>query len=82
MWRTPQGMLGFVGLSALLYAFLDPTFGLSLTSLATLIGIGIGLTVVLVSYGVPLALMARERSASGSPPEPCRRRSSSPSGAC
>ena len=30
VWRTPLGIVGFVALSALLYAFLDPTFGFSL----------------------------------------------------
>jgi hypothetical protein len=61
IWRTPQGMVGFVLLSALLYAFLDPTFGFSLVSLATLAGLAIGLAIVLLAYGLPLVLMSRNR---------------------
>ncbi len=61
VWRTPLGMVGFVLLSALLYAFLDPTFGFSLNSLATYAGLVIGLFVVLVAYGLPLVIAARGR---------------------
>jgi len=59
IWRTPQGMLLFVLLTALLYAFLDPTFGFSLLSLATLAGLALGLFVVLIAYGAPLVAFAR-----------------------
>jgi hypothetical protein len=59
LWRTPLGIVGFIVLSALLYAFLDPTFGFSLTSLATLIGLAVGLLVILVAYGGPLAVFSR-----------------------
>jgi hypothetical protein len=59
LWRTPLGILGFVLLTALLYAFLDPTFGFSLESLATLAGLSLGLFVVLLAYGVPLLVLAR-----------------------
>jgi len=59
VWRTPLGILGFIVLSALLYSFLDPTFGLSLNSLATFLGLSIGLFVILVAYGLPLILFAR-----------------------
>jgi hypothetical protein len=61
IWRTPQGMLVFVLISGLLYAFLDPTFGLSLRSLATYIGLVIGLLVVLLTYGLPLVYFAQNR---------------------
>ena len=57
-------MLGFIGLSALLYSFLDPTFGLSLSSLATFVGLALGLVVVLLAYGLPLLFFARSRSQS------------------
>ncbi len=60
-WRTPLGIAGFIVVTALLYAFLDPTFGLSLTSLATFAGLAIGLFVVLLAYGLPLMLVARSR---------------------
>jgi len=59
LWSTPLGILGFVLLSALLYAFLDPTFGFSLTSMATFVGLAIGLFIVLAAYGVPLIAFAR-----------------------
>jgi hypothetical protein len=59
LWRTPQGMLLFVLLTALLYAFLDPTFGFSLLSLATLAGLALGLFVVVIAYGAPLVAFAR-----------------------
>jgi hypothetical protein len=59
VWRTPLGVLGFIVLSALLYSFLDPTFGLSINSLATFVGLAIGLLVILVAYGAPLVLFAR-----------------------
>ena len=59
VWRTPLGILGFVVLSAILYAFLDPTFGFSLTSLATVLGLAIGLLVILVAYGTPLVFFSR-----------------------
>jgi hypothetical protein len=58
-WSTPLGIAGFVMLSALLYAFLDPTFGFSLTSVATFLGLASGLFVVLAAYGVPLLAFAR-----------------------
>jgi hypothetical protein len=54
-------MLVFVLISGLLYAFLDPTFGLSLRSLATYIGLVIGLLVVLLTYGLPLIYFAQNR---------------------
>jgi hypothetical protein len=61
-WRSPLGILGFVCVSALLYAFLDPTFGVSLESLGELIGLAIGLLVILVAYGVPLILFSIRHS--------------------
>lgn len=61
LWRTPQGMAIFVLGSALVYAFLDPTFGISLVSLATVAGLALGLFVVLLAYGLPLYLAARSR---------------------
>lgn len=60
-WRTPQGLVLFVVASALLYGFLDPTFGLSLTSLATFAGLALGLLVVLAAYGLPLLIFARSQ---------------------
>ncbi len=59
VWRTPLGILAFIVLSAVLYAFLDPTLGFNLTSLATVLGLALGLLVILVAYGAPLVLFAR-----------------------
>ena len=61
LWHTPLGIFGFVLLSALLFAFLDPTFGFSLTSVATFAGLAVGLFIVLAAYGVPLVLLARRQ---------------------
>jgi hypothetical protein len=58
-WRSPLRIAGFVLLTALLYAFLDPTFGFSLNSLAELAGLALGLFAVMVAWGVPLLIMAR-----------------------
>lgn len=59
IWRSPLRIAGFVLLTALLYAFLDPTFGFSLDSVATFAGLAIGLFVVLLAYGLPLILLSR-----------------------
>jgi len=58
-WQSPLRIGGFVLLTALLYAFLDPTFGFSLDSLATLAGLAIGLFVILIAYGLPLLVLSR-----------------------
>ncbi len=58
-WRSPLRIAGFVLLTALLYAFLDPTFGFSLNSLAELAGLALGLFAVMLAWGVPLFIMAR-----------------------
>jgi hypothetical protein len=58
-WRSPLRIAGFVVLTALLYAFLDPSFGLSLGSLGELIGLALGLFAVMFAWGVPLYLMTR-----------------------
>jgi hypothetical protein len=58
-WRSPLRITGFVLLTALLYAFLDPTFGFSLDSLATLAGLAIGLFVILIAYALPLLFLSR-----------------------
>jgi hypothetical protein len=59
LWKSPLGIGGLVLLTALLYAFLDPTFGFSVGSLATLAGLAIGLFVILLAYGVPLLVLSR-----------------------
>jgi hypothetical protein len=59
VWRTPLGILGFLVLSAVVYGFLDPTFGPNAVSLATVLGLVAGLVIVLVVYAAPLVLFAR-----------------------
>jgi hypothetical protein len=58
-WRSPLRIAGFVLLTAFLYAFLDPTFGFSLNSVAELAGLALGLFAVMLAWGVPLLIMAR-----------------------
>ncbi len=60
-WRTPAGIVTFIGLSALLYSLLDPTFGFSIDSLGTLIGLALGLLLTLAVYAIPLFLLGRGR---------------------
>ncbi len=62
-WRTPAGIAAFIGLSAVLYCFLDPTFGLTVDSLATLAGMVLGLAILLAVYAVPLYLLTRGKGA-------------------
>jgi hypothetical protein len=58
-WSTPAGWATFIGLSALLYSLLDPTFGFSIDSLGTLLGLGLGLVLTIAAYGIPLFLLSR-----------------------
>jgi hypothetical protein len=58
-WRTPLGIAGFVLVTALLYAFLDPSFGFSIESVAEFAGLALGLFAVMLAWGVPLWLMSR-----------------------
>lgn len=61
VWRTPLGIVGFVGISALCYSFLDPTFSISFTSLASLVGLAVGLLIILIAYGLPLFYFSRNQ---------------------
>lgn len=58
-WQTPLGMLAFIGLSAFFYSLLDPTFGISVESLATFLGLGIGLVLTLLAFGLPLFVLTK-----------------------
>ena len=53
-WRRPDGIALFVLVSALLYGFLSPDFGLTAESLASLAGILIGLVLVMAVFELPL----------------------------
>jgi hypothetical protein len=64
-WRTPAGIAAFIGLSAFLYSLLDPTFGFSVDSLGTLVGLALGLVLTLASYAVPLFVLTRGQGGVG-----------------
>ena len=58
-WQTRAGMATFIGLSALLYCLLDPTFGISVDSLGTFLGLALGLLLTLATYAIPLFILSR-----------------------
>jgi hypothetical protein len=58
-WNRRIGIFSFVILSALLYGFLSPSFGLDAQSVASLLGILIGLFVVVLAFELPLARAQR-----------------------
>lgn len=60
-WHSRRGMATFIGLSALVYSLLDPTFGFNVDSAGTLLGLALGLLITLAAYGVPLILGSRGR---------------------
>jgi alpha-tubulin suppressor-like RCC1 family protein len=63
-WARPTGIAAFVLLSTLVSCFLDPTFGLSVTSLATFLGIGGGIVLTTLAWDVPAAMRYRRIGAS------------------
>ena len=58
-WNHRVGIFTFVILSALLYGFLSPSFGLDAASIASLLGILVGLFVVILAFELPLARAQR-----------------------
>ena len=52
-WHSSGGIVAFTALSAIIYGFLIPSFGLSLASLAALLGLFGGLIVVMLFFDVP-----------------------------
>ncbi|MCV0402527.1 MAG: hypothetical protein K5924_02325 [Chloroflexi bacterium] len=63
-WASWPGVGVFTLLAALLYGFLDPGFGISLGSLATFVGMLLGIALVTAAFAVP-AVLAHRRIASG-----------------
>ena len=59
-WNQRVGIFAFLVLSALLYGFLSPSFGLNDTSIASLIGILLGIVVVILAFELPLARAQRK----------------------
>ena len=58
-WRRRTGIVIFVIISAALYGFLSPDFGLSGESLAALVGIVVGLAIVIATFELPLLITHR-----------------------
>jgi len=58
-WASWPGVIGFTLLATLLYGFLDPGFGLSLASLATFLGMLVGIVLVTAAFAVPAWLSHR-----------------------
>jgi hypothetical protein len=63
-WRSPPGILAFLLVSALLYGLLDPTFGFSVESLATVLGLAAGLGAMLLAFAMPTFIGGRRIGAS------------------
>jgi len=55
-------VLIFLGLSALVYGFLSPTFGLDANSLALFLGLLVGLALITAAFDLPLRVYHRRRS--------------------
>ena len=58
-WRSPLGILAFILISALLYAALDPTLGFDAGSIATFLGLAVGMSVMLLTIAIPQLIGAR-----------------------
>ncbi len=58
-WGSWPGVSVFTLTAALLYGFLDPGFGFSLGSLATFVGMLVGIVLVTAAFAVPVVLAHR-----------------------
>jgi hypothetical protein len=58
-WSSWPGVIAFTLLATLLYAFLDPGFGLDVGSLATFVGMLLGIVLVTAAFSIPLLLAHR-----------------------
>ena len=58
-WASWPGVAMFTLLAAVLYGFLDPGFGFSLASLATFLGMLVGIVLVTAAFAVPVVLAHR-----------------------
>lgn len=61
-WWTFPGVGLFILLTVLLSGFLDPSFGLDVPSIATFVGMLLGLLVLLTAFDLPLAIFYRRHS--------------------
>ena len=58
-WGSWPGVAVFTMLAAVLYGFLDPGFGFSVGSLATFLGMLVGIVLVTAAFAVPVVLAHR-----------------------
>ena len=58
-WRSPRGIAAFLLASALLNGMLDPSFGFAVSSVATFLGIALGIAVLELAFAVPLFIGTR-----------------------
>lgn len=58
-WSTRPGLVAFIAISALVYCLLDPTFGFSTESIATFLGLLLGLVLTLLAYAIPFWMLGR-----------------------
>ena len=66
-WLGPRmggrtGVFVFLALSALVYGFLSPSFGLNSSSLALFLGLLVGLALITAAFDLPLRIYHRRRS--------------------
>jgi magnesium-transporting ATPase (P-type) len=61
-WDRPAGLVVFVVISALLFGFLDPSFGPNGDSVALFIGLLIGVVVTTLGFALPTLILRRARS--------------------
>lgn len=59
-WASRPGVAVFTLLATLLYGFLDPSFGLDVGSLATFLGMLVGIVLVTAAFAIP-AILAHRR---------------------
>jgi hypothetical protein len=62
LWDRPAGVALFVVASALLYGFLDPGFGLKGASVATFMGLLIGVVVTTMGFALPTLFMRKAKT--------------------
>jgi hypothetical protein len=61
-WDRPGGLILFVVISALLFGFLDPAFGLNGGSVPTYVGLLFGVAVTTLGFALPTLVMRRAKT--------------------
>ena len=61
-WDRPAGLLAFIVVGALLFGFLDPSFGPNGDSVAVFIGLLIGVVVTTLGFALPTLVLRRAKS--------------------